>query len=73
MGLEALIRQSNANNVARVANSQLSTNDEKLQPMKSLKTGKSIEKFPATSAGIAKLSCKFCSPYCIGLRRDLMV
>ena len=46
----------NANNIARVANSQLTSNDEKLQPMMSLKTGKPIEKFPTTSKDIEKLS-----------------
>lgn len=49
---------SNANNIARVANSQLTSNDEKLHPLLSLKTGKPVEKFPLTSAGIPKLSCK---------------
>ncbi|KAK3679704.1 hypothetical protein LTR78_000080 [Recurvomyces mirabilis] len=50
---------SNANNIARVANSQLTANDEKLHPFMSLKTGKPIEKFPATSKEIAKLGCTY--------------
>ena len=50
---------SNANNVSRVANSQLTSNSEKLNPLVSLKTGKAIEKFPEISAGIEKLSCRF--------------
>ncbi|KAK4565919.1 hypothetical protein LTR86_003768 [Recurvomyces mirabilis] len=49
--------RSNANNIARVANSQLTANDEKLHPFMSLKTGKPIEKFPATSKEIPKLGC----------------
>ena len=39
-----------------MANSQLTSNEEKLQPLLSLKTGKSIEKFPGTSKDIEKLS-----------------
>lgn len=54
---QALIDGSNANNIARVANSQLATADEKLSPLMSLKTGKPIEKFPATSKDISKLGC----------------
>ena len=46
----------NANNIARVANSQLSSNSEKLQPLMSLKTNKPIEKFPATSKDINGLT-----------------
>lgn len=42
--------------MARVANSHLSTSDDKLHPFTSLKTGKLIEKFPATSKEIQKLS-----------------
>ncbi|KAK5126210.1 hypothetical protein LTR08_004781 [Meristemomyces frigidus] len=53
--LETRTATVNANNIARVANSQLTTNDDKLLPLMSLKTGKPIEKFPSTSAGIAKL------------------
>lgn len=54
-----IFRHSNANNIARVANSQLTSNDEKLHPLMSLKTGKPLEKFPATSKDIDKLSRKF--------------
>lgn len=54
--------RSNANNIARVANSQLVSADEKLHPLLSLKTGKAIDKFPSTSKDIAKLSCTFCFP-----------
>jgi len=50
---------SNANNIARVANSQLTANDEKLLPLVSLKTGKPMEKFPATSKDIEKLGRQF--------------
>ncbi|KAK4544284.1 hypothetical protein LTR36_004494 [Oleoguttula mirabilis] len=52
----SLMARSNANNIARVANSKLATSDEKLYPLLSLKTGKPVEKFPLTSAGIPKLS-----------------
>ncbi|KAK3622672.1 hypothetical protein LTR56_022051 [Elasticomyces elasticus] len=54
--LETKTKAVNANNIARVANSQISANDEKLLPLMSLKTGKPIEKFPATSKDIEKLS-----------------
>lgn len=52
-----LILSRNANNVARVANSQLASNSEKLHPLVSLKTGKALDKFPETSKDIEKLSC----------------
>ncbi|TKA78724.1 hypothetical protein B0A55_04530 [Friedmanniomyces simplex] len=53
--LEVKTKAVNANNIARVANSQLTSNDEKLLPLMSLKTGKPIDKFPATSKDIEKL------------------
>ncbi|KAK5111357.1 hypothetical protein LTR62_005197 [Meristemomyces frigidus] len=56
--LEIKTKAVNTNNIARVANSQLTANDEKLQPFMSLKTGRPIEKFPSTSKDIAKLSCE---------------
>lgn len=46
----------NANNVARVANSQLVSADDKLHPLLSLKNGKKLEKFPDTPKALAKLS-----------------
>lgn len=46
---------SNANSIARVANSQMTDPEDKLQPLLSLKTGKPIEKFPLTPASISKL------------------
>lgn len=54
--LETRTKAVNANNVARVANSQLTSNDEKLHPLVSLKTGKTLEKFPETSKDIQKLT-----------------
>ncbi|KAG8628414.1 hypothetical protein KVT40_004287 [Elsinoe batatas] len=54
--LETKTKTVNANNVARVANSQLVSADEKLHPLLSLKTGKAIDKFPATPQDIGKLS-----------------
>jgi heme-binding NEAT domain protein len=57
--LETRTKAVNANNVARVANSHLTTNDEKLHPLVALKTGKPLEKFPETSKDIAKLTRKF--------------
>jgi len=54
------LNTSNANNIARVANSHLSSNDDKLHPLLSLKTGAPIEKFPITSSGITKINCKPC-------------
>lgn len=49
----------NANNVARVANSQLVNADDKLHPLLSLKNGKKLEKFPDTPKALAKLSGLF--------------
>ena len=49
-------KNSNANNIARVANSQLTNADEKLHPLLSLKNGRTLEKFPDTSKALAKLS-----------------
>jgi hypothetical protein len=46
----------NANNVARVANSQLVSADDKLHPLMSLKNGRTLEKFPDTPKALAKLS-----------------
>lgn len=46
----------NANNVARVANSQLVSADDKLYPLLSLKNGRPLEKFPETPKALAKLS-----------------
>jgi len=54
--LETKTKAVNANNVARVANSQLTSNDEKLHPLMSLKTGKTLDKFPDTSKDIQKLT-----------------
>ncbi|KAK3686921.1 hypothetical protein LTR37_019319 [Vermiconidia calcicola] len=54
--LEATTKAVNANNIARVANSQLTANDESLHPLVSLKTGKPIEKFPKTSKDIDKVT-----------------
>lgn len=55
--LETRTKAVNANNVARVANSQLTSSDEKLHPLVSLKTNKPLEKFPETSKDLAKLTC----------------
>jgi hypothetical protein len=49
----------NANNVARVANSQLVSADDKLHPLLSLKNGRTLEKFPDTPKALAKLSGQF--------------
>ena len=54
---------SNENNVARVANSFLTSSDEKLTPLVSLKTGKPIEKFPATSKDLQKLGREHSLPF----------
>jgi hypothetical protein len=56
--LEIRTKAVNTNNVARVANSHLTSSDAKLHPLVSLKNGKPLEKFPETSAGLAKLTCK---------------
>ena len=55
----------NANNVARVANSQLVNADDKLHPLLSLKNGRTLEKFPDTPKALAKLSGKFVSDYTV--------
>ncbi|KAK3712149.1 hypothetical protein LTR37_009240 [Vermiconidia calcicola] len=54
--LETTTKAVNANNIARVANSQLTANGEALHPLVSLKTGKPIEKFPKTSKDIDKVT-----------------
>jgi len=66
---------SNANNIARVANSQLTNADEKLHPLLSLKNGRTLEKFPDTSKALAKLSGELISysPYLISIFRLLIV
>ena len=56
--LETKTKAVNANNVARVANSHLTSNDAKLHPLVSLRTGNTLDKFPQTSKDIAKLTCK---------------
>lgn len=56
--LETRTKAVNANNVARVANSQLTSSDEKLYPLVSLKTNKPLDKFPETSKDLGKLTCK---------------
>ena len=56
--LETRTKAINANNVARVANSHLTSNDAKLHPLVSLRTGNTLDKFPQTSKDIAKLTCK---------------
>jgi hypothetical protein len=65
--LEIRTKAVNTNNVARVANSHLVSSDAKLHPLVSLRTGKPLEKFPETSAGIAKLTCKFIRCCVVGL------
>lgn len=55
----------NANNVARVANSQLVSADDKLHPLLSLKNGRTLEKFPETPKALAKLSGQFAIDYSI--------
>ncbi|KAF2153423.1 hypothetical protein K461DRAFT_293687 [Myriangium duriaei CBS 260.36] len=54
--LEIKTKAVNANNVARVANSQLVSADDKLHPLVSIKTGKAIDKFPSTPKDVSKLS-----------------
>ncbi|GAB7350987.1 hypothetical protein MBLNU459_g1484t1 [Dothideomycetes sp. NU459] len=54
--LETKTKAVNANNISRVANSQLVSGDDKLHPLLSLKTGRAIERFPETPNGISKLS-----------------
>ena len=50
--LEIRTKAVNTNNVARVANSHLTTSDAKLHPLVNLRNGKPLEKFPETSAGL---------------------
>lgn len=57
--LEIRTKAVNANNVARVANSQLTSSEEKLHPLVSLKTGKTLDKFPETSKDLSKLTRTF--------------
>ncbi|EON63016.1 hypothetical protein W97_02242 [Coniosporium apollinis CBS 100218] len=46
----------NTNNIARVTNSQLTSADEKLQPLYSLKTNRPLDNFPPTAKNISRLS-----------------
>lgn len=62
--LETRTKAVNTNNVARVANSHLTSNDAKLNPLVSLKTGKTLDKFPESSKDIAKLTCELRSHGC---------
>ena len=55
---------SNTNNIARVSNSKLTSGDDKLQPLVSLKTANAIDRFPATSNAINKLSGMSNYPLC---------
>lgn len=57
--LETRTKAVNANNVARVANSQLTSSEEKLHPLVNVKTGKTLDKFPETSKDLTKLTCTF--------------
>jgi len=57
--LETRTKAVNANNVARVANSHLTSSDAKLSPLVSLRTGNVLDKFPQTSKDIAKLTCEY--------------
>ena len=54
--LEARARAVNVNNIARVSNSHLTSDDEKLTPLVSVKTGKAIDKFPSISREISKMT-----------------
>ncbi|KAI4722963.1 hypothetical protein E4T48_00745 [Aureobasidium sp. EXF-10727] len=54
--LDIKTKAVNANNVARVANSQLVSADDKLHPLLSLKNGRPLDKFPETPKALAKLS-----------------
>jgi hypothetical protein len=68
--LEIRTKAVNTNNVARVANSHLTTSDAKLHPLVNLRNGKPLDKFPETSASLAKLTCKFSFSffrYCAGV------
>ncbi|TIA27834.1 hypothetical protein D6C79_10491, partial [Aureobasidium pullulans] len=73
--LETKTKAVNANNIARVANSQLTNADEKLHPLLSLKNGRTLEKFPDTSKALAKLSGELISypPYLISILKLLIV
>ncbi|EMC94160.1 hypothetical protein BAUCODRAFT_36634 [Baudoinia panamericana UAMH 10762] len=53
--LEVKTKAININNVSRVANSHVNSDEDKLQPLRSLKTGQPLDKFPATSKEIKKL------------------
>lgn len=49
---------SNTNNVARVANSRVTSNDEKLIPLVSLKNGQPLARFPETAKDVGKSTCE---------------
>ncbi|TKA79906.1 hypothetical protein B0A49_01108 [Cryomyces minteri] len=54
--LEARSKAVNTNNIARVANSQLTSADEKLTVLHALKTDRPLERFPETPAKIARMT-----------------
>ncbi|KAM0707934.1 hypothetical protein Q7P35_004583 [Cladosporium inversicolor] len=68
--LETRTKAINANNVARVANSHLTSNDAKLHPLVSLRTGNTLDKFPQTSKDIAKLTLLQVDNMLLGLDAD---
>jgi len=68
--LETKTKAVNANNVARVANSHLTSNDAKLHPLVSLRTGNTLDKFPQTSKDIAKLTLIQVDNMLLGLEAD---
>ncbi|GAB7328946.1 hypothetical protein MBLNU13_g00817t1 [Cladosporium sp. NU13] len=68
--LETRTKAINANNVARVANSHLTSNDAKLHPLVSLRTGNTLDKFPQTSKDIAKLTLIQVDNMLLGLEAD---
>ncbi|KAK4622211.1 hypothetical protein CLAFUW4_07058 [Fulvia fulva] len=52
--LETRFKAVNTNNVARVANSRVTSNDEKLIPLVSLKNGQPLARFPETAKDVGK-------------------
>ncbi|KAF1346289.1 hypothetical protein BDV97DRAFT_401629 [Delphinella strobiligena] len=68
--LDIKTKAVNANNIARVANSHLTSAEEKLQPLLSLKTNRPIERFPETSKGLGRLSVTLVDSILLALEAD---
>ncbi|KAL1303008.1 hypothetical protein AAFC00_003324 [Neodothiora populina] len=68
--LEAKIKAVNANSLSRTQNARLTSADDKLHPLLSLKTGRAIDRFPETPRGVGKLSVTLVDSTLLALEAD---